>query len=109
MDDTDINLNLSKKEIKERYRASILSKFGGSCVWCKRSYSHEVVPTIEHIIPKSKAPHLTYYWANLAGACADCNTSKANQDWVYWYRNQLFYDSQREEDIWATLIEWGLA
>ena len=104
----EINLNLSKKEIRERYRASILSKFGGSCVWCGKSYGPSVKATVEHIIPKSQSLDLAYYWANLAGACAECNTSKANLHWLTWYRAQSFYDPEKEKDILATLTEWGM-
>lgn len=34
--------------------------------------------TADHIIPKSKAPHLTMARANLRGACAHCNYSRGN-------------------------------
>lgn len=107
------DLDTGKSEKRKAMRAAISTKFGGAfrCVYCKCPLTEEYGPamaTIDHIIPRSRAPHLEHSWANLAMACRTHNTAKASKDWREYYRSQSFYDPDREKDIQATLDEWGI-
>lgn len=39
---------------------------------------NEVLCTVDHIMPKSKYPELTYEHSNLEVVCKKCNTSRSN-------------------------------
>lgn len=52
-------------------------RLGRFCSYCERK-----IPTglaVEHVMPKSLAPHLEKAWENLLLACANCNSSKGSQ------------------------------
>lgn len=48
-----------------------------ACYLCpKWIYKDEV--TVDHVIPRSRAPHLRYVFSNLAICCGACNTAKGS-------------------------------
>lgn len=57
-----------KKVVKE--------ETGGKCVYCETYVTHQYPGDIEHIIPKSKYPRLTFIWSNLTFVCYWCNNHK---------------------------------
>jgi 5-methylcytosine-specific restriction endonuclease McrA len=65
----------------------------GECIYCG---SKENI-TIEHLIPISKGGTHEVY--NLFPACRKCNSSKHAQDWIEWYRKQIFYSKDKENKI----------
>jgi 5-methylcytosine-specific restriction endonuclease McrA len=65
----------------------------GECIYCG---SKENI-TIDHLIPISKGGTHEVY--NLFPACRKCNSSKHAQDWIEWYRKQIFYSKDKENKI----------
>lgn len=111
------DLDTGKSEQRKAKRAAILSKFGSAlsngpqCAYCKCPLTEEYGPamaTIDHIVPRSRAPHLEHSWVNQLPACRRDNTAKASKNWKVWWRSQHFYDPEREKDIQAMLDEWGI-
>ncbi|RUS02347.1 HNH endonuclease [Pectobacterium polaris] len=51
------------------YLSALLSTYGGYCSYCERSDKVDV----EHVIPKTHAPHLVTDWNNLLLGCPRCN------------------------------------
>src|SRR5262245_49620492 len=46
------------------------------CAYCESKPLHVTFGDIEHVIPKSEEPNLTFDWPNLTLACDVCNTNK---------------------------------
>jgi len=66
-------------------RFDALKKANGCCVLCGRSHrEHGVVLHVDHIKPRSKAPHLQLDRSNLQVLCKDCNLGKGNRDDTDW-------------------------
>lgn len=71
------------REWKEvRYRA--LKLYSAKCVVCNRDRSDGLKLHVDHIIPRSKAPHLSLEITNLQIMCEDCNLGKGNKDRIDW-------------------------
>ncbi len=51
------------------------------CTYC-RVWIPEKEVTVDHIISRSRAPHLRYVQSNLCISCWDCNTRKGSGDWL---------------------------
>lgn len=107
------DLDCGKSEKRKANRAAIFTKFGSPfcCAYCKCPLTEEYGPamaTIDHIIPRSRAPHLEHSWFNQIPACRAHNTAKASKNWKTWWRSQHFHDPEREKDIQAMLDEWGV-
>lgn len=71
----------SKSKRKSRYnhpqvKAALIEETHGKCAYCESKVLHITYGDIEHIIPKSPHPEVTYVWANLTLACDKCNTNK---------------------------------
>ena len=49
---------------------------GDKCAYCESKMRHITYGDIEHVIPKSKQPELSFVWENLTMACDVCNTNK---------------------------------
>ena len=67
--------------IKGRYRhpdikSEVSLETNGKCVYCESYVSHQYPGDIEHIIPKSVYPRLTFSWNNLSFVCYWCNNHK---------------------------------
>jgi hypothetical protein len=56
----------------------------GLCELCGRGKHDGVVLHVDHIEPRSKAPHLELDPDNLQVLCEDCNLGKGNRDAVDW-------------------------
>lgn len=62
------------KEIKE----ALLQETNGKCAYCESKLRHIAHGDIEHVIPKSKVPEMSYTWENLTLACDVCNENKGD-------------------------------
>tara|TARA_S200002703_G_scaffold156919_2_gene163568 strand:- start:276 stop:1130 length:855 start_codon:yes stop_codon:yes gene_type:complete len=61
-------------------RSHVLDRYGSECMQCGRSKKiHNVVIHVDHIIPRSIAPHLHLDRDNLQILCGDCNVGKSNR------------------------------
>tara|TARA_Y100001968_G_scaffold322578_1_gene358895 strand:- start:4404 stop:4814 length:411 start_codon:yes stop_codon:yes gene_type:complete len=80
--------DLCPKLSLRRWRNSIHSFTGKSCIYCGRPSE-----SIDHIIPRSRGGlSLT---ENCVPACLGCNGSKSDTEAFNWYRQQKFYDPRR--------------
>ncbi|MFD2781156.1 HNH endonuclease [Novosphingobium pokkalii] len=67
--------------IKGRYnhptvKAALKAETSEKCAYCESKMLHVTFGDIEHIVPKSADPKLTFDWENLTLACDVCNTKK---------------------------------
>ncbi|WP_328572442.1 HNH endonuclease [Janthinobacterium sp. P210005] len=63
--------------IREVAQKKIYEKYGRICSYCRRPVGHYGYSWhIEHVLPKSIYPSLTFKLANLIPACVDCNRWK---------------------------------
>ena|SRR6266702_269498 len=62
-----------------RTRAHVLAKFGARCCVCGCT-SHETRIDVDHIVPRSTAPHLALCASNLQPLCEACHESKTYRD-----------------------------
>lgn len=46
------------------------------CIYCESYITHQYPGDVEHIIPKSAYPRLTFSWNNLSFVCFWCNNNK---------------------------------
>jgi len=46
------------------------------CIYCETYITHQYPGDVEHIIPKSIYPRLTFTWNNLSFVCYKCNNNK---------------------------------
>lgn len=68
-----------------RLRFEVFRRDGFQCVYCGRTVADGVILTLEHIVPKSQGGD--YSKDNLACACDECNTGKADyvlSKWELW-------------------------
>ena len=73
--------------IKSRYnhpivKAALKAETYEKCAYCESNMLHVTFGDIEHIVPKSSDPKLTFDWANLTLACDICNTKKRNREGI---------------------------
>lgn len=61
-------------------KAALKEETSGKCAYCESDMLHVTYGDIEHIVPKSVAPQLTFDWENLTLACDVCNTKKGNRE-----------------------------
>ena len=54
--------------------------FEGQCCFCESPIGVQVFERIEHLMPKSKFPHLCFEWCNLNYSCEVCNSKKYKGD-----------------------------
>lgn len=84
---------VSRRESKKRFRSRIYAAWGGKCAYCG-----QIARSLDHVLPRHKGG-LTII-ENLVPACLSCNGHKGASEWVQWYRQQSFYDIERETLIW---------
>lgn len=60
-------------------KAAIKRETHNKCAYCESDPMHVSYGDIEHVVPKSVDPQLTYSWSNLTLACDVCNTKKGNK------------------------------
>ena len=78
---------------RHRYRDSeikttLLTETNDKCVYCESKIAHNCPGDIEHKIPKSIQPELTFEWDNMTIACTECNRRKSQ----YYDINCMFLD-----------------
>lgn len=82
---SQINLHRYRdSEIKTTLRTETNDK----CVYCESKIGHNCPGDIEHKIPKSILPELTFEWDNMTIACNECNRRKSQ----YYDINCMFLD-----------------
>lgn len=64
--------NYRHPEIKNAVKEETKCK----CVYCESMITHQYPGDVEHIIPKSVYPRLTFTWNNLSFVCYWCNNNK---------------------------------
>ncbi|MFY4776143.1 HNH endonuclease [Metabacillus sp. RGM 3146] len=72
--------SLSKNYRHPDIKKALLSETHGKCAYCESRITHIDYGDIEHILPKSKNPELTFAWDNFTISCRKCNQSKADYD-----------------------------
>lgn len=70
--------------IKGKYRhiqikSNVELETNGKCIYCESHVSHQYPGDVEHVIPKSVYPRLTFTWNNLSFVCYWCNNHKRNK------------------------------
>lgn len=84
---------IHSRTARQQFRQAILSSWGHACAYCG-----DPACTLDHVRPRARGGHSTP--ANLVAACPRCNSHKGSDDWVSWYRQQQFWDPEREADLW---------
>lgn len=84
-----------KKVTKHRFRRQIFEHWDHSCAYCG-----EPADTLDHVVP-CKYGGLTIR-NNLVACCRRCNGSKSADSVYLWWRNQAFWDIDRE----ILVAEW---
>jgi uncharacterized protein (TIGR02646 family) len=70
--DKSKQVRYNNPEIKQALKKETKEK----CAYCESKITHIYPGDIEHIIPKSIYPRLTYTWSNLTFGCYWCNNKK---------------------------------
>lgn len=76
--DGTIDKNKQSKYNKPQIKEALKKETKEKCAYCESKITHIYPGDIEHIIPKSKFPRLTFTWANLTLGCYWCNNKKRN-------------------------------
>ena len=79
-----------------QWRKSIHRFTGKSCIYCGKPSE-----SIDHVLPRSQGGLSTT--ENCVPACLSCNGDKSDENALYWYRKQKFYDPRRAMAIRAWL------
>lgn len=73
-----INKTKQNRYSRPEIKAVLIEETKGKCAYCESKVTHIYPGDIEHIIPKSKFPRLTFTWNNLTFGCYWCNNKKRN-------------------------------
>ena len=70
--------------LKNRYKHKdikheVMLETNGKCAYCESFVTHTYPGDVEHIIPKSVYPRLTFTWKNLSFVCYWCNNKKRDK------------------------------
>src|ERR1700722_9410453 len=60
-----------------KIKQALLDETHGKCAYCESKLRHIAYGDIEHVVPKSVRPELSFDWQNLTLACDVCNTNKS--------------------------------
>ncbi|MGM0860681.1 MAG: HNH endonuclease [Bacillota bacterium] len=93
-----ISLKYNHKDIK----AKLLEETRGKCAYCESKINHAAYLHIEHILPKTKFPELTYKWGNLTISCPKCNLNKGD-----YYEDKLPLLNPYQDQIDKEITFWG--
>lgn len=63
-----------------RARGAVLARDGARCRCCGKTAATTERIDVDHIIPRSVAPHLSLYLSNLQVLCVDCHEAKTWRD-----------------------------
>lgn len=72
----EIDKNKQNKYNKPPIKEALKLETKEKCAYCESKITHIYPGDIEHIIPKSKFPRLTFTWKNLTLGCYWCNNKK---------------------------------
>jgi 5-methylcytosine-specific restriction endonuclease McrA len=61
---------------KRRIKASLISRDGMACFYCRTPFADAAAATVDHLVPQSHIPG--WRLANLVLACEPCNHAKAD-------------------------------
>jgi hypothetical protein len=62
--------------------AAALRRDGATCIWCGRSFTPQIHPTTEHVVPRVKGGPS---WSeNEVAACRRCNSERGHRGPVEW-------------------------
>lgn len=87
---------VKKRTAKHRFRTGILDSWGRCCAYCG-----DLAHTLDHVRPRARGGR-TETW-NLIAACQTCNRRKGSEDWLAWFREQEFWQWDRERRIQSWL------
>lgn len=73
-----INKTKQNRYSRPEIKAELIVETQGKCAYCESKITHIYPGDIEHIIPKSLFPRLTFTWNNLTLGCYWCNNKKRN-------------------------------
>ncbi|MHB8126434.1 MAG: retron system putative HNH endonuclease [Desulfitobacteriaceae bacterium] len=76
----DIPQKFVNKYRQEDVKHTLHEMFEGLCCFCESPIGVQVFERIEHLMPKSKFPHLCFEWSNLNYSCEVCNSPKYKGD-----------------------------
>lgn len=82
--------------------------FGGCCAFCGKPEGRAAADKMDrdHLLALSKGGKTRR--GNIIPACRKCNRGRGNKDWREWYRDQDFWDADREANIiiWEENNPW---
>ena len=76
------NFYLSRAWRELRYKA--LKQSNGCCECCGARATKGHPLHVDHVLPRSKFPHLALTLSNLQVLCDQCNLAKSNTDMTNW-------------------------
>lgn len=79
-----------ESELTEKEWEFAIKYFNGRCAYCGKSMDP---PTKDHLKPLNAGGALTR--ENVLPCCQYCNSSKKDNEWETWYKNQAFYNEGR--------------
>ena len=92
-----ISLDQLCPKINNKYwRDSLYKLTKYKCIYCGKPSE-----SIDHVLPRSQGGLSTT--ENCVPACLSCNGDKSDENAMYWYRKQRFYDPRRAMAIRAWL------
>jgi uncharacterized protein (TIGR02646 family) len=74
----EISEALKSKYRDSRIKELLLRETNGKCAYCESKITHISFGDVEHIVPKTKMPELTFLYSNLTLACSICNNNKSS-------------------------------
>lgn len=60
----------------------VLERDGPTCVWCGRAFTHHVLPTTDHLVPRVKGG--PSWLENEVAACRRCNGERGHRGAAEW-------------------------
>ena len=60
----------------------LVERDGPTCIWCARSFTSQVRPTTEHVVPRVKGG--PSWLENEVAACRRCNSARGHRSPVEW-------------------------
>jgi HNH endonuclease len=67
---------LQSRYSHQEIKTALVAETNGKCAYCESKVLHVAYGDVEHVIPKSLRPDLSFEWTNLTLACDRCNTNK---------------------------------
>ena len=74
----DVSSLRAKRYGHRDIKSALIKETNEKCAYCESKPLHVDYGDVEHIVPKSVDPLVTYQWDNLTIACSVCNTNKSN-------------------------------